>query len=423
MKNHFDISYLQQYVENQLTAEQDFEIGLAMQTNPDLQMVVEGIELYLESESDLPLKEFIQNSNQQLSEKVSSYLNWSLDQTETLAPSEKSFKHWLSENNFFSKITLAISITLLSAVMITFFLENTWQFQIKNPTKSISYLFQAFLLVSVWVFYLKSNTPKVPFNSNYYRAFLGRRQIWEILEKLIAAWSILYLALFTFSLTNLSNDLSVPLLNFFNNITIVYIYLCYFSLNSNSLNLSFENDLKKITKEPIKKIEIRGWLIIAIILGVEVIFLQSFSSATSLGQSLQLLFGLGSGLAAMALTTNLVRRLGSKDFSLEDSTITLLLFYAGIQPLLPFIFPESESSISTLFPDKNVGNVFSIILVFCALFGKLLLLSFVFWGIKTNRIIHYLKNVHHRNINHPKVIQATLEELKEEENEQPFSPS
>ena len=83
--------------------------------------------------------------------------------------------------------------------------------------------------------------------------------------------------------------------------------------------------------------------------------------------------------------------------------------------LLPFIFPESESTVSSLFPDKNIGNVFSILLVLCALFGKLLLLAFIFWGIKTNRIIHYLKNVHQRNTNHLKVIQATLDELKEEE--------
>lgn len=421
MKNNFDITYLKKYVENQLTAEEDFEIGIAMQTDPNLQMIVEGIEQYLETESSLPLEDFIKNSTAQLNEELSSYLSWSVDQTETLAPSEKSFKHWLAENNLFSKITLAIVITLLSSVFITFFLSTPLQIEIENPIKSISYLFQVFLLVSVWAFYVKSNAPKVPFNTNYFRAFLGRRQLWEILEKLVAAWSVLYLALFVFSLTNLSKDLGVPLLNFFNNVTIIYIYLCYFSLNSNSLNLTYENDLRKITKEPIRKIEMRGWLAVAVVLGIEIILLQGYSSSTSIGQSFQLLFGLGSGLAGMAFTTNLVRRLGSKDFSLEDSTITLLLFYAGIQPLLPFIFPESESTISSLFPDKNIGNAFSTLLVFCALVGKLLLLAFIFWGIKTNRIIHYLKNVRQRNINHPKVIQATLEELKEEENEQPFS--
>lgn len=421
MKNNFDIIYLKKYVENKLTAEEDFEIGIAMQTDPNLQMIIQGIEQYLETETTLSIEDFIQNSKGQLIENLSSYLNWSVDQTETLAPSEKSFKHWLTENNFFSKIPLAIVITLLGSVFITFFISKPLEIEIANPIKSISYLFQVFLLVSVWVFYLKSNAPKVPFNSNYFRAFLGRRQLWEILEKLVAAWSILYFALFVFSLTNLSKDIGVPLLNFFNNITIIYIYLCYFSLNSNSLNLNYENDLRKITKEPILKIERQGWLAVVVILGFEIILMQGYSSTTAVGQSFQLLFGLGSGLAAMAFTTNLVRRLGSKDFSLEDSTITILLFYAGIQPLLPFIFPESESTISSLFPDKNVGNVFSILLVFCALFGKLLLLSFIFWGIKTNRIIHYFKNVHQRNLNHPKVIQATLEELKEEENEQPFS--
>lgn len=415
MKNNFDIKHLKKYVENQLTEEEDFEIGIAIQSDPNLQIIVEGIEQYLETETSLPLEDFIKNSNAQVNEDLSSYLSWSIDQTETLAPSEKSFKHWLAENNLFSKIPLAIVITLLGAVFITFSLTQLLHIEIENPIKSISFLFQIFLLVLVWAFYMKSNSPKVPFNSSYFRAFLGRRQLWEILEKLVAAWSVLYFALFIFSLTNLNKDLGMPLLNFFNNITIIYIYLCYFSLNSNSLNLTYENDLRKITKEPIRKIEMRGWLIVSVILGIEIILLQSYSNSTSIGQSFQLLFGLGSGLAGMAFTTNLVRRLGSKDFSLEDSTITLLLFYAGIQPLLPFIFPESESTISSLFPDKNVGNAFSILLVFCALFGKLLLLIFIFWGIKTNRIIHYLKNVHHRNINHLKVIQATLEELKDEE--------
>ena len=63
MKNNFDITYLKKYVENKLTAEEDFEIGIAMQTDPNLQMIVEGIEQYMETESALPLEDFIRNSN------------------------------------------------------------------------------------------------------------------------------------------------------------------------------------------------------------------------------------------------------------------------------------------------------------------------------------------------------------------------
>ena len=408
----FDIPYLKKYVENQLTAEEDIEVGIAMQSDPNLQLVVEGIELYLESEQSISLENFIKNGQGELLENLNPHLNWSVDKTETLAPSEKSFKHWLLENKLITKTPLAIVIALLSSVGITFLITQSFQIQIENPLKSISYLFQVLLLVSIWGFYLKANAPKVPFTSNFFRAFLGRRQLWEILEKLVAAWSILYLSLFVFSLTNSSQDIGIPILNFLNNITIVYIYLCYFSLNSDSLNLTYENDLRKIINEPIRKIEFRGWIMVTIVLGVEIAVAQLYPSATSSGQSFQLLFGLGSGLAGMAFTTNLVRRLGSKDFSLEDSTITLLLFYAGIQPLLPFIFPATESTISTLFQDPTVSNAFSILLVFCALFGKILLLGFVFWGIKTNRIIHYLKNVHQRNNNHTRLIQETLEELK-----------
>ncbi|MEM6966716.1 MAG: hypothetical protein AAF573_18270 [Bacteroidota bacterium] len=421
MKRPYDIAYLKKYVENQLTTEEDMQVGSAIQNDPDLQLIVEGIEMYLESDQKESLEDFLENSNRQIFKNLASPLNWSIQKNGSLAPSEQSFQHWLLENQLFSKSPLGIVIALLSAAAVTFLFSKPLNFQIENPTKSMSYLFQVLVLVSVWGFYLKTNAPKVPQNSNYYRAFLGRRQVWEILEKLVAGWSVLYLALFTFSLTHLSKDIGVPLLNFFNNITVVYIYLCYFSLNSNSLNLTYANDLRKIIQEPIRKLEIRGWAIVTLVLAFEIVLLQFYSSATATGQSVQLLFGLGSGLAAMALTTNLVRRLGSKDFSLEDATITLLLFYAGIQPLLPFIFPESESTISSLFPDPSVGNVFSILLVVSALFGKLLLLAFIFWGIKTNRIIHYLKNVHQRNSNHPQVIQQTLEALKEEENEQPFA--
>ena len=408
----FDIPYLKKYVENQLTAEEDIEIGIAMQSDPNLQLVVEGIEMYLESEQSTTLEDFVKNGQGELLENLNPHLNWSIDKTETLAPSEKSFKHWLLENKLFYKTTLAIVITLLTAVAATFLVTQSFHIQLDNPLKSISYLFQVLLLVSIWGFYLKTNSPKVPFTSNFFRAFLGRRQLWEILEKLVAAWCVLYLSLFIFSLTDLSQDIGIPILNFLNNITIVYIYLCYFSLNSDSLNLTYENDLRKIINEPIRKIEFRGWMIVTIVLGIEIAVAQLYPSITSSGQSFQLLFGLGSGLAGMAFTTNLVRRLGSKDFSLEDSTITLLLFYAGIQPLLPFIFPETGSTINTLFPDPSIGNAFSILLVFCALFGKILMLGFIFWGIKTNRIIHYLKNVHQRNTNHTKLIQETLEELK-----------
>ena len=420
MNNKFDLTHLKKYVENQLSAEEDLAIGTALQNDSTLRLVVEGIELYLESEQDVSLEVFLGKNVLELNESLQPHLEWSVGKREQLAPSAQSFKHWLMENKLFSKTPLAIVIALLCAVFITFALTQPFDIEIKNPLKSVSYLFQVFLLLSVWGFYLKTNAPKIPLNSNYFRAFLGRRQLWEILEKLVGAWGVLYAALFIISLTNWSEDLGVPLLNFFNNLTIIYIYLCYFSLNSNSLNLNYENDFRKIINEPIRKIELRGWLIVSVIFGIEIVLLQIFSGDTSTGQSFQLLFGLGSGLAAMALTTNLVRRLGSKDFSLEDSTITLLLFYAGIQPLLPFIFPASDSSLSNLFPDKSVGNAFSILLVFSALFGKLLLLAFIFWGIKTNRIIHYLKNVHQRSQNHPQVVQATLEELKEEKNEEPF---
>ena len=139
MKNNFDITYLKRYVENQLTAEEDFEVGIAMQADPNLQMIVEGIEQFLETETTHPLEDFIKNSNAQLGEILSSYLDWSVDQRETLAPSEKSFKHWLFENKLFSKIPLAIVITLLSAVFITFFISKPLQIEIENPLKSVSY--------------------------------------------------------------------------------------------------------------------------------------------------------------------------------------------------------------------------------------------------------------------------------------------
>ena len=381
----YDLQHLLAYVENRLSAEEDLLLAKAIQQDEQLRMIVEGIEWYQMSESEVSLEEYLKQSKKELWDKLATYR---APKKTALSGSEKSFKLWVLEK----KLHLpALALLVLYALILGLFLKNSI-LETAKLLKQSTYIFQVLVLIIATVFFLKSE-PKILLAIKYYRATLARRQMWGLFRKLTFSWIFLYLVLIIFSIEE-NTDYSILIFNALNNLTIVYLYLCYHCLNTTSIDLE-ENlspppsrkEMDLAIEKPIQTKKRWGLSLVVLLLAFEWILTSSFPESK---QDFHLLFGIFSGLFCMAFTTQLVGRIGSKFLSKEKMAIICLSFYAGIQPLLVFIFPVDNYS---LFSGAFAGvleNIISMGLVFYALFGKILLLAFVSWSIDTNRIIKYL---------------------------------
>ncbi len=381
----YDLQHLIAYVENKLSAEEDMELAKSLQKDEQLRMIVEGIEWYQMSESEVSLEEYLQESRKELWNKLASY---SAQKKTELSGSEKSFKFWILEK----KLHLpALALLLLYGLVLGLFLKNT-DLEIPKLLKQSTYIFQVLVLIIATIFFLKTE-PKILSSPKYYRATLARRQMWGLFRKLTFSWIFLYVALIIFSIEE-SIEYAILIFNTLNNLTIVYLYLCYHCLNTESIDVEEKLNtppsrerVDTAIEKPIQTKKRWGLSLVVLCLILEYLLILSFPESK---QDFHLLFGIISGLVCMAFTTQLVGRIGSKFLSKEKVAIICLSFYAGIQPLLVFIFPVDDY---TLFSGAFAGaleNIISMGLVFYALFGKILLLAFVAWSIDTNRIIKYL---------------------------------
>lgn len=383
----FNLQYLIDYVDNKLSAEEDLELSAAIRENEDLRLIVEAIEHYRESNATQSIEAFLSTSKSTVWERLGSYLSHGRP---LLSESEKSFWKWIAAKGLVKKVLL-IGGSLIGLLVLWFILAPPFA-EFSRNVKISSYIFQFLILALAGRFFLTFK-PKIIPAAKHYRAMLGQRQIWPILLRLTTCWGVLYLLLAVFSYFDY--DDAILFFNAANNGTIVYLYLSYYCLNTYSINQNMappvaplrERELAAAIQRPLRTKEILGWAIVAFFFSVEWALVKTFDILQS---DIHLLFVLFSGLSCMVVTTLLVSRIGSKFLSKEQLAIFYLFLYAGIQPLLLFIFPGKEIN---FFAIPNLGLVLSMILVFYALFGKVLLLTFLSWSLESNRIIKYLEKV------------------------------
>lgn len=171
------------------------------------------------------------------------------------------------------------------------------------------------------------------------------------------------------------------LLNAANNLTSLFFLFCLLVLN--------ENAVKK--KEAYRvKIDPKWFLIFGILIVLEVVSHSFFPDYHS---TIAKAFAVISGLIAMIAMSLLLGRLDSKLIDkLPMSILAVLYGYAGIQLFLPIFLEQNQT---------NQLSLNLILIIYLALFCKIVLLVFIYWMVDTNRLFFYFLAVFriHNNIN------------------------
>lgn len=208
------------------------------------------------------------------------------------------------------------------------------------------------------------------------------------------SWFLLYLFMLLFKTTYMKDQLSMGedlifqaksiLINFANNAASLFFVFCMLVLN----NITSQDE-----RESLKlKIDAKWIFLIVAPLLLEIVCYNLVDSTDLLetNESVSQAFGVMSGLMAMIVMSLIIGRLDSKLIHKVPNGVLIVLYgYAGIQLYLPY-FLEGTDVLS--------NRVIAV--MYLALFCKIILLSFVFWIVKTNRLFFYFLAVYgiHNNI-------------------------
>lgn len=238
---------------------------------------------------------------------------------------------------------------------------------------------------SIGVSFFDSISKQRDISNRFDRANDNTKLFFKYFKLVWLGWFLLYMALLCFSLIHKEYhsldtfyDIKSIVVNLTNNLTSLFFVFCLLVLNKVSKK---EGNKYKLDIDP------KWYALILIPLILEIVFQFYFEENTDI------LFSIISGMIAMISMSLLIGRLDSKLINkLPNGVLIILYGYSGLQVFLPLYL-----DVDNYVPFD--GNM--VLVMYLALFCKVVFLLFIFWILNTNRLFFYFLSVYyiHNDIN------------------------